>query len=231
MSTKKLTTAVAAACMLAGSSALSAQTPAGEWILDLRGGAIVYDDASALQTGGTVSLEALYHITPRFAIGPSIDYVLTQSDGEFFPAVVEFGPDSLRVMNVGQTVGALNYGGVAVVDVLPASALSLYLAGGGGGYRLYLDAQSNEGAARVDGWMMQAGGGIRYSLTEAAGIQLDARDIIYGDFDREQLNPVGESQRPTDDDLNLVPPRDLPEAKSTLHNFRVTLGFSYIPGF
>lgn len=233
MSTKKFVVMSMVASLLALPGLAEAQAPPGEWGVDLRGGAMIYDDASALETGGAFTFEALYQITPRFAVGPTIDYVRSQSQGEYFPAVLELGEDSTRVRHVGQTVNALNYGAVVTADVLPASALSLYLSGGGGGYRLFLDAQANEGAVRMDGWMAQLGGGIRYAITEAAGLHLDARDVIYGDFDREMLNPVDERQRCVQNQLDLcgLGDLDLTEAKSTLHNLRVTLGFSYVPGF
>lgn len=232
MSTKTFVVTSIAASLLAVPTAMEAQAATGDWGLDLRGGAMVFEEASALKTGGAFSFEALYQVTPRFAVGPAIDYVITQSEGEFFVAQIELGEDSTRVRHVGQTVSALNYGGVVSADMLPASALSLYLAAGAGGYRMFLDAQSNEGPSRIDGWMAQVGGGIRYAVTESAGIHLDARDVIYGDYDREALNPIDERQRCVEDALDVcgLGDIDLPDAKSTLHNFRVTLGFSYVPG-
>lgn len=233
MSIKKLVVTSMLASLLALPNVADAQAPPGDWGIDLRGGALIYDDASALETGGAVTFEALYQITPRFSVGPTIDYVRTQSKGEYFPMELNLGPDSTRVRHIGQGVNALNYGAVVSADILPASDLSLYLAGGGGGYRLFLDAQANEGPVRLDGWMAQIGGGIRYAVTEAAGIHLDARDVVYGDYDREMLNPVDERHRCVQDQLDLcgLGDLDLTEPKSTLHNFRVTLGFSYVPGF
>lgn len=232
MSTKNLVITSMLASLLALPNVADAQAPPGDWGLDLRGGAVIFDEASALETGGSFTFEALYQITPRFAVGPTIDYVRTQSEGEYFPMVLRLGEDSTRIRHIGQSVNALNYGAVVTADVLPASALSLYLSGGGGGYRLFLDAQANEGPVRMDGWMAQLGGGIRYAITESAGLHLDARDIIYGDYDREMLNPVDERQRCVQDELDLcgLSDLDLTEAKSTLHNLRVTLGFSYVPG-
>ena len=216
----------------AAPAAAHAQSTGQGWTLDVRGGALLYDDASAIETGGVVGLDALYHFSPRFAVGPLVDYAQTKTDGDFFVAVLDFGTDSSRINLVSQVVGALHYGLGAEFDVLPEARFSPYVAGGAGGYRLYLDPQAMEGPARVDGALLQAGGGIRWSLNESAGIRLEARDLIYLGYDREALNPVDPRHRNRQPDGTVLFPAaeaDLPDARSTVHNFRLTVGFTYVP--
>lgn len=223
------------ALALALPSLAQAQAPAGEWAVDLRGGALLYDEASAIQTGALVGIDALYYFSPRLGVGPAIDYAQAETDGEFFVAVVPFGSDSSRIFQVSQVISGLHYGVTGLFDILPDSRYAPYVTAGGGGYRLYLDPQSNDQPSTMDGGMAQVGGGIRLGLTEATGLQLEARDVMYFSFDREQLNPVDPRLR------NCGPPpatdcfpgqnlADAPEAKDLVHNFRITLGFSYVPG-
>ncbi|MBI4546235.1 MAG: outer membrane beta-barrel protein [Gemmatimonadetes bacterium] len=223
-----------ATLLAAAPATLHAQNAARSWSVNLRGGSVLYADASALETGATAGLEALYYLTPRIAIGPSADYVYSKSDGRFFVAALDFGPDSSRVYNVGQRLNVLHYGGSLLVDLLPGNQVGPYLTGGAGGYSIYLEGNANDGFGRVSGLMFAAGGGIRLALTGNAGLQLDARDLIYTDLDREELNPIRPEHR------NCQPERGcrfpgaedpgLPAPETTVHNIRVTLGFSYVPG-
>lgn len=224
---------LACALLAAAAMPLAAQENTGVWVVDLRGGALLYDEASAIETGAVLGLEALYRFGRNFAVGPSIDYAQTQTAGEFFIGVLDFGADSTRIYEVSQPLSALHYGLNAVFDVLPDSRFGPYVGAGGGGYRLYLDSQSNEAPTTVNGAMLQAGGGIRWSISDAAGVQLDVRDLIYLDFDREELNPIDPRHRNRRDDGTIRFPaaeEDLPDASSTIHNFRLTLGFTYVPG-
>ena len=211
----------------------AAQMPAAGWAVEARAGAQLFDNSSALETGASLGVDALYFFNPRLGVGPAIDYVMTKSDGEFFVEALPFGPDSTRIFQVGQVVSALNYALVGVFDILPESRYAPYVALGGGGYRLYLDAETNNAPRRVDGGLIQAGGGIRFSLSDAAGVRLDARDMIYLGYDRDQLDPRDARY------ANCGPPpstvcfpgenADVPDEKSTIHNFRISLGFTYVP--
>ena len=204
-----------------------------DWTVKLRGGAQMYPEASALETGPVIGIEALYNVTPRFSVGPALDYVATKSDGRFYVAVLNFGADSSRVYNVGQELSVAHYGLNLQFDVSPSSRYRPYVSGGAGGYTVYLSPQAADAPQRNNGLMVQAGGGINFALTEAAGVALDVRDIIYMDYDREELNPIRPEHRNRNADGSFKFPAaesNLGEAKSTLHNVRLTLGFSYVPG-
>jgi hypothetical protein len=216
------------------------------WSVNLRGGTVLYEDASALERGALIGAEALYRVTPRFSIGPTMDFVKTKSDGEFFVGVYNFGPDTARAYEVGQNITVLHYGLNGVFQLgSDASRMAPYLAAGIGGHTLYLDPQENNGATRDNGIHFQAGGGLRFGLGEASGLQIDARDMIYLDFDREGLNPIPARfrNRQVIGTANCTPEangttcllypafeNDVPDAKSTLHNIRLSLAFTYTPG-
>lgn len=224
---------VAAAVALALPAAAHAQNPdAGSWTVDLQGGSIMYSEAGAMEPAPSLGLEALYYISPNLAIGPSVTMGQGQTSPEFFVAVLNMGPDSTRVYQVGQSLSSIHYGGVVRFELMPGAAFSPYVTGGGGGYALYGDAQSNTSPTRLTGVMAEAGGGIRLTLTDRAGIQVDARDLIYFGHDRDLLNPIREDHRNCGADGTCQFPgaeADVPEASETLHNLRLSLGFRYVP--
>lgn len=225
---------VGLATLVATTPALAqGQTEQGDWTLTLQGGPVLYADASAIERGTGVAMEALYYVTPRLAIGPVGDFIHSKTDGRFFVGVLNFGPDSTHIYEVGQTIGVLQYGGLAMLDLMPENDIAPYFAAGVGGYTIYLQPTSNDMAKRSRGMMLQAGAGLRFALGEATAIQLDVRDLIYMDFDREELNPVRPAHRNRQPDGTIRFPgaeHDLPDATSTVHNIRVSLGFRYIPG-
>ncbi len=214
-------------------SLAQAQVERGEWTLTLRGGPVMYAEASAIELGTGVAVEALYYVSPRFAIGPVGDYVHSKTDGRYFIGVMNFGPDSTHVYEVGQSIGVLQYGAAGLFDLMPENNIAPYLAAGAGGYTIYLQPTSNDMPKRSRGMLLQAGGGVRFTLGDATAIQLDVRDLIYMDFDRDELNPVRPAHRNRQADGTIRFPgaeHDLPEATSTVHNIRVSIGFRYIPG-
>lgn len=207
------------------------------WSVDVSGGALIYQEASSLETGVLVGIEALYHITPRLSVGPGAQYIRAETDPTFFVGVYNFGADSTRVYHVGQRINTLQYAGVARFDVAPDATLNPYVTAGAGGYTLYLETQSNDGFERLTELLLQFGGGVHYGVSESAGIQLDVRDVVYTNFDRAQLNPIPEANRncptpgtPSGDCRFPAAERDLPAAEETLHNIRISLGLTYIPG-
>jgi hypothetical protein len=72
----------------------------------------------------------------------------------------------------------------------------------------------------------QFGGGIGYRVSPTTAIRLDARDFVFTDWDRDQLNPVGAAyQNTTVPSVNFNPP----EKKNTINNWRIALGFTFTP--
>ncbi len=215
-------------------SGARAQSEQGTWSVEVSTGAQAFAESSALTTSPMLAIEALYQIAPRISIGPAIQFIRAETDGTFFVAALDFGADSTRIFEVGQTLTSLQYGGNVHVDLMPGNQLAPYLIGGAGGYTLYLDAQANDGFTRVSHLMFQGGGGVRYAVTESAGIQLDVRDVIYKDFDRDLLNPVAERLRNCSSSGSCRFPdaerATTPDKQDMIHNIRFSIGLTYIPG-
>ena len=208
------------------------------WSVNITGGGMMYADASALETGVLVGIEALYRITPRFSVGPAAEYLRAETDPTFFVAAINFGADSTRVFHVGQRINTLQYGGMARFDISPDSRFNPYVTAGAGGYTLYLETQSNDGFERLTNLMYQFGGGVHFGVTESAGVEIDVRDVVYTDYDRGQLNPILPQHRncptpgvPSAECRFPAAERDLPDEEDVLHNIRFTIGLTYIPGF
>ena len=225
--------AAAAALLMSIPAAAAAQAEADRWSLTLHGGPVLFAESSLLSTGPALGLDVLYHFTPRLSVGPSVGYMYTETEAEHFVAAVQLGADSSRIYQVGQQVSALTYALAGRFDVAPNGRLAPYISAGIGGYSLYLDSQLNNEPRRVGGPMFQVGGGVGFALSNAAGVSLDVRDIAFMDYDQEELNPIRPEHRNCSSTNTLCFPGSntaTPENKSMVHNIRVALGFSYIPG-
>lgn len=220
--------------LLALPSGARAQSEQRTWSVGVSTGAQAFAESSALTTSPMLAIEALYQITPRISVGPAIQFIRAETDGSFFVAALDFGADSTRVFEVGQTLTSLQYGGNIHFDLMPGNQLNPYVIGGVGGYTLYLDAQANDNFQRISHLMFQGGGGVRYAVTESAGVQLDVRDVIYTDFDRDLLNPVEERVRNCRSDGSCCFPdaerATTPDKQDMIHNIRFSIGLTYVPG-
>ena len=215
-------------------STVHAQSEQGAWSVEVSAGTQMYAVSSSLLSSPMLALEALYQVTPRIAVGPAIQFHRADTDGSFYVAAVDFGADSTRIFEVGQTLSALHYGVNAHVSVMPGGNLDPYVVLGAGGATLYLDTQANDDFRRVTHRMAQAGAGVRYAVNEAAGIQLDVRDVIYMNFDRDVLNPVDDRLRNCKSDGTCRFPdaerTDIPDKQDMIHNIRLSIGLTYVPG-
>ena len=215
-------------------STVHAQSEQGAWSVEVSAGTQMYAVSSSLLSSPMLALEALYQVTPRIAVGPAIQFHRADTDGSFYVAAVDFGADSTRIYEVGQSLSALHYGFNAHVSVMPGGSLDPYVILGAGGATLYLDTQANDNFRRVTHQMVQGGAGVRYVVNESAGIQLDVRDVIYMNFDRDVLNPVAERLRNCKSDGACRFPEaertDIPDKQDMIHNIRLSIGLTYIPG-
>jgi opacity protein-like surface antigen len=213
------------------------QQQQGSWSVDVVTGLQNYDAASGMNGGAFLGAAAMYSITDRIAVGPSLQYTRHTSDESFFTGVLDFGADSARVYQVGQTLNTLNYTLDGRFDFLPANDFNPYVMAGIGGYTTYLETQPNDGFGRLTDLMFQFGGGIRWSVSPGAGVAIDLRDVVYNNWDREQLNPIRPEHRncsvPGDPSSQCRFPlaeAETPSAKSTIHNLRFAIGLTFIPG-
>lgn len=213
------------------------QQQQGSWGVDVVAGMQGYDSSSGMNSGGFLSVAALYQVTSRIALGPALQYTRNSSDGSFFTGVLDFGADSARVYQVGQTLNTLHYTLDGRFDILPENTIDPYVMAGIGGYTTYLETQPNENIGRLTDLMFQVGGGIRWALSPNAGLSIDLRDVVYTNWDRSNLNPIRPEHRncsvPGDPSSACRFPdaeTSTPDAKDTIHNLRFSIGLTFIPG-
>ena len=224
----------------------------GRWNVTPHIGLVLWDNASAIQdpvlSSGDCDLpelnqecakltnnlmagiSALYWVQEKIAVGLTFDVARPISNGAYFtPAVMEVaGEQSLSFVNQRLTV--LQY--AVAAEFAPSIArLSPFVNGSIGGYTVYPEAGKTDFAA-VSGFetftdiMFSVGVGLDYALGESGGIRLELRDMIYTGWEREKLNPVRpEFQTALFPDIAPVPP----DESSSLNNFRLSLGFNFVP--
>lgn len=225
----------------------------GRWEISPRIGLVFWDNASALQdpllSGGDcdfpefnhecastfnslmAGISALYGITDQIQLGLAFDVSRPVSNGAYFPAAtIEIG-GLQQLTLVSQRLTVIQY--QVEGEWSPTFArLAPFVTGGLGGYTVYKDAAKADqagvtGFETFTGLMFSVGVGLNWAFGEGAGIRAELRDMIYTDWDRNELNPVlPQFQTDLFPDLLPEPPGD----SSTLNNFRLSVGFFFIPG-
>ena len=202
-------------------------------------GTIRWDESSALAnkvadddgafTKGIVTpmfgISAIYNVLRQIGVGAYIDAGRAETRGDYFPAVLfQYGND-IDLNVVSQRVTVLLYGLQGQFQ-LPLGRLEPYVGGGFGGVTVFADAQQNDGNRRINSASAQFGGGLAFNVG-GGRIVLDARDYVFLDWDRDKLNPSTNVafQNTTLPSVNPTPP----DKKSTVNNFRIALGFSFVP--
>jgi len=225
----------------------------GRWEISPRIGMVFWDNAAGLQDPALSSgdcdfpqfnhecgsafnnlmagLSAHYGVTNQIALGLTFDVARPVSNGAYFPAAeIEIGGVQELTL-VSQRLTVIQY--QVEGEWSPKFArLAPFVVASAGGYTVYKDAAKADqagvtGFETFSGPMFSIGLGLNWAFGEGSGLRVELRDMIYTDWDRNELNPVQE-QFQTDlfPDLLPAPPDD----SSTLNNFRLSLGFFFIPG-
>lgn len=225
----------------------------GSWEISPRVGLVFWDDAAGIQDpvlnndkcdfpqfghecAGTFNnlmagLSAHYGINDQIAVGLSFDVGRPVSNGAYFPAVaIEIGGvQDLTLISQRLTIIQYQIEG----EWSPKFArLAPFVVGTFGGYTVYKEPAKADhagvtGQETFAGPMFSLGVGLNYAFGEAAGLRVELRDMIYTDWDRNELNPVMPDFQ-TDLFADLLPAP--PDESSTLNNFRLSIGFFFIPG-
>jgi len=187
------------------------------------------DDGSFTKSVVTpmVGISAIYNVLRQVGLGAYFDAARAETRGDYFPTVLfKYGSD-IDLNVVSQRVTVLLYGLQGQFQI-PLGRFEPYVAGGFGGSTIFTDAQQNDGNRRINSTSAQVGGGLGYQVG-GGRIVLDVRDYVLFDWDRDKLNPATNPafQNTTLPSVNPTPP----EEKSTIHNFRIALGFSFVPRF
>jgi opacity protein-like surface antigen len=227
------------AFVLATDSVVAQALTSGRFTVTPLVGTIRFDDASALANKKadadgeftenvftpTIGLSADYKVTRQVGLGFYFEAARPQTRGDYFPSLLlNFGPNA-ELRTISQRVTLMMYGlqGMATFGV---GALQPYVAGGAGFVTINGDPQQNDRNESFTNTQFQFGGGIGYAVSGNTTLRLDVRDFVFTSWDRNELYPVNpDFQNTLFPSANGNPPAD----KSTVHNIRIGLGFSYVP--
>ena len=239
----RLLVSIATGALLAAPAAASAQAlVAGRFTVTPVIGTIRWDNASALankeadeETGAftqtvltpSVGLAADYKVWRELGIGFYFEAARPTTRGDYFPSVLfNFGatlPAELRT--VSQRVTVMMYGAQGSF-AFGVGRLQPYVSGGIGAVTVNQDPQQSDANSSYTTGQFQLGGGIGYRVSTSTTLRVDLRDYVFTSWDREVLNPVNPAYENT-----LFPSANgnPPAPKSTVHNVRLAIGFSYVP--
>ncbi|MFN2398038.1 MAG: outer membrane beta-barrel protein [Gemmatimonadaceae bacterium] len=210
--------------LILGAATASAQVTPRRFAVSPRGGYLSFEKASGLEGTPVIGLDAMYAFNRYFMIGTGLSAARPSTRGQDFIASLTFG-DTTLLVEVKQPVTLLDVNLAAMLR-WPGATFSPYFIGSVGSYTLYLDQQVVGSNRKFSKLSATAGVGVNYRVSEGAGLQLDVRDFIFTDYDRDQLNPAAARF------ANIRFPEDVPvppAAKKTVHNLMFSLGFSFTP--
>lgn len=194
-------------------------------------GAQMYDKASALKSGTpVVGLDVMYRLRQMFGVGMGLGLTLSaarpETDATYFPMVrLEEGPVS-TYYRVSQRLTQYTYGAQLIASLPTVARFVPYLSGSGGGYLFDMNAQEVGRTTRYKGWAWSFGGGANVQVGPRTGFSFDIRDMVLFEYDRNRLDATDPLLR----DPRFDPVRSgVPAPKNPVHNFRFSVGVSFIP--
>jgi hypothetical protein len=216
------------------------QFESGQWRATPVLGINTYDDATPFQTAAMIGGTVQYSVAPAITLGLGMGFARPEVDGSYFPrALFVLSADTTFLFNVGYQASQWTYYGMLTVGA-PLGNWYVYGSGGVGGVTFWYDRQSFRNVVQktdrtaVTNLMFPLGVGISYSVSELIGVRIDVTDEIYTSFDRDELNPIAEARFENTCQIENFCIQDangtVPEPKSTVHNFRFSIGFEFTPG-
>ena len=190
-----------------------------------RGGFVSFDKASGIEPGAFVGLDLHYDLARYLSLGAALEIARPTTRGQDFVGQITFG-DVTHLYEVVQPVTVLSSGLNARVQLPLMERVVPFLLGQVGVYKVYLDPQSAGEHSTFQGLLGAFGGGLDFRIHNEVGIQLDARDHIYFNYDRDDLSPIANQFRVTRFAEDIPKP---PRPKDTIHNLVFSLGFSFRP--
>lgn len=221
--------------VLAGTGQARAQEPR-QFLVSVRGEYQAFAESSALRGAPAAGLETTYFLNRNLGVGLQLSASRPWTKGEYFPLVrntfwtPNSANDTTLLYVVNQQVTAFDYSLQAEYR-MPMDRFEPFVQGGVGGYTIFPNSraqpQSDRSRDQMSGALFSLGGGVSVALGENSRVMLAASDRIYTGYDREELSV---SDRLLREDRFVNPLPSIPEAQSTIHNLRFSLGFSFIPG-
>lgn len=200
-----------------------------------------FDKSAALKASPLVGVRITGRQLGPVVLGVDAAFSRPVTRGEYFPYNLQIyfsdqarRNDTTIVYSVSQRVtmatygvnGGLRFGGNdASTSALGRVAIDI--GGGAGAYTFWLDPEQSRSNRTVSGTQFSLGGGLSLPLGRTSALHLRADDMIFTNFRRERFSLSDPLFR---DELfaNLQAPP--PVAKSTVHNPRFSVAFSFIPG-
>jgi opacity protein-like surface antigen len=230
----KLGIALAAGFVLGAATAHAQNTP--RFRVTPSFGVIRFDRTSALSSTSSgisklwasAGLSALYQFRPNLQAGFYLESSRPSSSPDYFPYALIRTTGNYQLFAVTQRVVVLSYGISADVGVPFASKLAPHVRLGVGRHSVYEDVQQENGVKTTNGLEFVVGGGMRYSVSSNVGVQLEAVDFLWKDWDRDVLNPTQLAYQntvfPEDNPVGITWPKP-----SLIHNLRLAIGFTFTP--
>jgi hypothetical protein len=192
-------------------------------------------DCSSLWNNLQGGIAANYFLTETFQIGLAVDASRPISNGAYFPAVeMEVaGTQSLSFVNQRLTI----VDAMLQVEWMPTARFAPFVNAGVGWYVVWPEANKSDqfattGFESFSDLMVNVGVGLDWRVGTAAGFRIQVGDQIFTGWERDKLYPIFKAAELPNYATELYP--DLadppPEDKTTLHNFRLLLGFTFMPG-
>ena len=236
---KRLFLHAALAASAALASAAEAQVAEREFVITPRAGYMVFDDASSIENAAALGLDAIFNVNQFFGIGTALTYSRPGTRGEDFIARLNYGllerGDTSFFYAVSQPLNILDLALNATLRLPIGGPVSPFVTGGAGVYTIYLDPQVNRGNDKFSRMSFNVGGGVNVRLGDQVGLQLDARNVTFRNFDRERLRPT-DIDRFAGNPLFTFQNYEFPDAfaqppaaKSTVNNLTFNIGFNYTP--
>jgi len=193
-----------------------------------KGGYVMFEKDLGIESAPYVGMDLRYRISPFFALAPSILVSQPKTDGSYFGATLQYG-DTTFLFNVSQPLTVLDVALNGILSIPQVGPLAPYISGGGGIYAFYLDPQVNSNRdKRFSRFSLSAGAGTTIRLGGRTGLQLEVRDFIMLDSDRERLNPVGSRFQNSRFAEDFRAPAAFKKG-SAAHNIVFSLGFTFTP--
>lgn len=212
--------------LVAGAQDLAGQVEVGRYQFTVMIGMQDYDGSSALESSLVGAIDASYYVAPNLAVGFFGQVSRPKTDEQFFPLVrLNFG-DETELHQPAQIVTNYVFGLQARLSK-SFSRLTPHAVGGIAYYAFNLAAEQNRSDESRDGLSFSLGAGATYGLSSSAGLSFEIRDVVLLDYDRDWFDlsdPLFSEPR------FPQPGGEPPPKESTIHNLRLTVGFSYIPG-
>jgi hypothetical protein len=207
-----------------GAALLAGPLAAQEFEIGPRLGYVKFKEVTGIENAAMMGVDTRYKLGSHLAVGFRLDVARPGTDGQYFSAEMTFS-DTTLVMQVRQPLTIIQY--MATGEFETGGSFSLFANGGAGGYSIKMDPEATTGVNSVTEWAFAVGGGIRLRTGGGTSVRLEVQDLIYTNFNRNNLNPVEPRFAPVRFP-DVVPLQ--PNYQGSAHNIYGAISFIFTPG-